>query len=112
MAAESHLARGNRRCASGMAVAVPFTRSLTMPTTDRPRASGRVPDGIIAAALACAIAGAGGQGIRAYVRHLADGHLSLITARDVPFKYQTFTLQRAALASGHVLPIYGSSELF
>ena len=65
-----------------------------------------------APALACAIAAAAGQGLRAYVRHLTDRHLPLITAGDVPFKYQTLTFQRAALASGHVLPIYGSSELF
>src|SRR5438034_4023412 len=83
-----------------------------MPTIQRSRAPGRVPDGIIAAALACAIAAVAGQGMRAYVRHLADRHLALVTTGDMPFKYQTLTLQRAALASGHVLPIYGSSELF
>jgi len=83
-----------------------------MPTIQRSRAPGRVPDGIVAAVLACVIAGTAGWSMRAYVRHLADRHLALVTTGDMPFKYQTLTLQRAALASGHVLPIYGSSELF
>src|SRR5437773_2352917 len=83
-----------------------------MPTIQRSRAPGRVPDGIVAAVLACAIAGTAGRSMRAYVRHLADRHLALVTTGDMPFKYQTLTRQRAAPASGHVLPIYGSSELF
>src|SRR5437867_10842512 len=83
-----------------------------MPTIQRSRAPNRVPDGIVAAVLACVIAGTAGWSMRAYVRHLADRHLALVTTGDMPFKYQTLTLQRAALASGHVLPIYGSSELF
>jgi D-alanine transfer protein len=84
----------------------------SMPKTVLPSASGRVPDGIIAAALACLIAVAGGQATKTFVRRLADRDVSLVTAGSVPFKYQTLTLQRAALASGHVLPVYGSSELF
>ncbi len=82
-----------------------------MPTTQRSGPPARVPDGIVAVVLACAIAFLAGQGIRTSARHLADRHLALITTADVPFKYQTLTFQRAALASGHVLPIYGSSEL-
>ena len=76
------------------------------------RAPGRVPDGIVAAVLACVVAVGGGRGLQTYVRHLADDRLALVTTGTVPFKYQTLTLQRAALASGHVLPVYGSSELF
>jgi poly-D-alanine transfer protein DltD len=71
-----------------------------------------VPDGIVAAVLAFAIAGLAGWGMQASVRRLADRELTRVTADTVPFKYQTLTFQRAALASGHVLPIYGSSELF
>jgi len=69
------------------------------------------PHGIIAAVLAIAIACGAGWGIRLHARRLADRHLWLVTTRDVPFRYQTLTFQRAALASGHVLQIYGSSEL-
>ncbi len=70
------------------------------------------PDGITAALLAIAIAAGGGWGLRVHARHLAVDHLRSVTATHVPFKYQTLTFQRAALASGGVLPIYGSSELF
>src|SRR5439155_20888807 len=80
------------------------TCSPTMPTTEWPSASGRVPDGIIAAALACAIAAVAAQGMRAWVRHLADRHVPLITTGAVPSKYQTLTFQRAALAGGHGPP--------
>src|SRR5262249_28055901 len=69
-------------------------------------------DGLVAALLALVIAAALGRGVCVYARHLADTRLSLISTRDVPFKYQALTFQRAALASGWVLPIYGSSELF
>jgi poly-D-alanine transfer protein DltD len=53
-----------------------------------------------------------GWGACVYARHLADRRLWLLGSRDVPFKFQALTFQRAALASGRVLPIYGSSELF
>jgi poly-D-alanine transfer protein DltD len=74
--------------------------------------SSRRPDGIIAALLAIAIVGGAGWGLRRYATRLATSHVEAVTGCDVPFKYQTLTLQRAALAGGHVLPIYGSSELF
>jgi poly-D-alanine transfer protein DltD len=74
-------------------------------------AASQRPDGILAAVLAIAIASGAGGVIRVHARHLADRHLRVVTTRDVPSKYQTLTFQRAALASGHVLPIYGSSEL-
>ena len=98
-------------CGSGMAVAVTPSAGV-MPRIEGSNASGRVPDGIVAAVLALAIAGTAGSSMRVYARHLADRHLARVTTRDVPFKYQTLTFQRAALASGRVLPIYGSSELF
>ena len=75
-------------------------------------ASSRRPDGIIAALLAVAIAAGAGWGIRRYATRLATTEVEAVTACDVPFRDQTLTLQRAALASGKVLPIYGSSELF
>lgn len=83
-----------------------------MPTIQSSGSPGKLPDGIVAAVLACAIAGMVGQGLRSYVQHLANHNVSLVTTVALPFKYQTLTFQRAALGSGHVLPIYGSSELF
>src|SRR4029077_10433339 len=74
-------------------------------------ASSPRPVGILAGLLAIAIAAAAAPAIRLQARRLADRHVDLTYAGGVPFKYQTLTLQRAALASGHVLPIYGSSEL-
>src|SRR4029077_11225173 len=75
-------------------------------------ASSPRPVGILAGLLAIAIAAAAAPAIRLQARRLADRHVDLTYAGGVPFKYQTLTLQRAALASGHILPIYGSSELF
>ena len=75
-------------------------------------ASARRPDGIIAAVLAILITAGAGWGIRRYATRLAASEVQAVATCDVPFKYQTLTLQRAALASGHILPIYGSSELF
>src|SRR5262249_27077153 len=70
--------------------------------------SSRRPDGIIAALLAIAIAAGAGWGIRRYATRLAASKVQAMATCDVPFKYQTLTLQRAALASGNILPIYGS----
>jgi len=70
------------------------------------------PDGIVAAVLAIVIATGGGFGLHVYARHVAERGLGRATARNLPLRYQTLALQRAALASGRVLPIYGSSELF
>jgi poly-D-alanine transfer protein DltD len=75
-------------------------------------APSRRPDGIIAALLAIAIAAGAGWGIRTYATRLAASRVQAMATCDVPFKYQTLTLQRAALARGDILPLYGSSELF
>ena len=72
----------------------------------------RRPDGIIAALLAIAITAGAGWGIRRYATRLAAREVQSVAACDVRFRDQTLTLQRAALASGRLLPIYGSSELF
>jgi poly-D-alanine transfer protein DltD len=91
----------------------PCTTSSAPPRKDTvTNASSRRPDGIIAGLLAIAIAAGGGWGIRRYATRLATSEVQAAAACDVPFKYQTLTLQHAALASGTVLPIYGSSELF
>src|SRR5690242_8065622 len=83
-----------------------------MPTSQPSTASGGVPDGIIAFVLAVAIAATAGWAVRVTAQHVATRRLAVLTAGDVPFKSQTFAFQRAALQSGHVLPVYGSSELF
>ena len=69
------------------------------------------PPGVIAVLLAILIAAGAGWGARVWARRLADHSVRAVAGRDVRFKYQTLTLQRAALASGDILPIYGSSEL-
>jgi poly-D-alanine transfer protein DltD len=58
-----------------------------------------------------AIAAGAAWGLRARADGLAARHVRVATTDTLPLKYQTLALQRAALASGHVLPIYGSSEL-
>jgi poly-D-alanine transfer protein DltD len=73
--------------------------------------STRCPDGIVALALAIVVAGGAAWGLRAYAWRLAQAHVRIATTGTLPLKYQTLTLQRAALASGRVLPLYGSSEL-
>src|SRR5215470_12133379 len=73
--------------------------------------AGSCPDGIVALGLALAIAGSAAWGARAYASRLARDHVRIATTGVLPLKYQTLTLQRAALASGRVLPLYGSSEL-
>jgi D-alanine transfer protein len=77
-----------------------------------PRDATAWPAGITAALLAITIAAGTGWGVRVHARRLADHHLAAVSTHDTPFKYQTLTFQRAALASGHTLPIYGSSELY
>src|SRR5690348_739081 len=83
-----------------------------MPTTQPSTAAGGVPDGIIAFVLALALAATAGSAVRVSAQHVAARRLPLLTSDNVPFKYQTLTFQRAALESGHVLPVYGSSELY
>jgi poly-D-alanine transfer protein DltD len=81
------------------------------PETVRLTSPSACPVGVTALALATAIAGGAGWGIELYARRQADRWVGSLSGQSLPFRYQTLTLQRAALASGHVLPIYGSSEL-
>jgi D-alanine transfer protein len=69
------------------------------------------PPGVIAVLLAILIAAGAGWGACVWARRLAEHSVRALAGREVRFKYQTLTLQRAALASGEILPIYGSSEL-
>jgi D-alanine transfer protein len=79
-----------------------------MPATD----TARLPVGILAAMLALAIGiGLAWAGQR-YVLHVSGRYLEAMANVRAPIKSITLTLQRAALASGHTLPLYGSSELY
>jgi D-alanine transfer protein len=73
--------------------------------------SGR-PVGILAAVLAAALAVAGLRAGQAYALRLAQRYVAAVAAPSLPIKYEDLTFQRAALAAGDLLPIYGSSELF
>ena len=75
-----HLLGGFHACGSGMAVAAPPSAGV-MPRIQGSNASGRMPDGIVAAVLALAIAGTAGSSMRVYARHLADRHLARVTTR-------------------------------
>jgi D-alanine transfer protein len=68
--------------------------------------------GILAALLAVGIAvGAGGLA-RVIVRHAARRDAQRVAADYAVVKYQSLFLQRAALEDDHLLPVYGSSELY
>jgi D-alanine transfer protein len=72
----------------------------------------RPPVGILAATLALAIGiGLAWAGQR-YVMHVSTRYLESMANVRAPIKSITLTLQRAALATGHTLPLYGSSELY
>jgi D-alanine transfer protein len=79
---------------------------------DSTRTAAARPDGIVAALLAVAIVGAAGWGVAREARARAERRWRAPSALDVPFKYQTLTLARAALDAGDGLPVFGSSELF
>jgi D-alanine transfer protein len=74
--------------------------------------AGRRPVGILAAMLALAIGvGLAWSGQR-YVLHVSSRYLEAMANVRAPIKSITLTLQRAAIESGHTLPLYGSSELY
>lgn len=70
------------------------------------------PVGIIAALLALGIAIGGALGGQAYAVRLAGRYLQAVNLQQVPIKWESLTFQRAAFASDHWLPLYGSSELY
>jgi poly-D-alanine transfer protein DltD len=70
------------------------------------------PVGLLAGLLAMAIAVAGLQGYAARARRLASAYTHALAPLNLPFKAQTLTLQRAALAQSDLLPLYGTSELY
>lgn len=72
----------------------------------------RRPVGVYAAILAIGIAIVGAIGGQAYAVGLAGQYLHAVAGQKLPLKWESLTFQRAAFANGHLLPIYGSSELY
>jgi D-alanine transfer protein len=70
------------------------------------------PVGILAALLALAIAVGVACAGRLYARRLAARHAHGVAGAAGAIKSQTLILQRAAFANAHLLPVYGSSELY
>jgi D-alanine transfer protein len=70
------------------------------------------PVGLIAALLAAMIATGGALAGQAYAVRVAGRYLQAVNLQQVPIKWESLTFQRAALASDHWLPLYGSSELY
>lgn len=72
----------------------------------------RIPVGIVAMTLALGLAGALGWGAQHLARRKAARRAVAAAPASNSIKSKTLTLQRAALADGHLLPVYGSSELY
>ncbi|MCL4546088.1 MAG: D-alanyl-lipoteichoic acid biosynthesis protein DltD [Chloroflexi bacterium] len=72
----------------------------------------RFPAGIVAALLALAITVAVCLGAEHVAVQKAEAFLPALTLQPLPIKWESLTFQRAALAKGDWLPIYGSSELY
>jgi D-alanine transfer protein len=62
--------------------------------------------------LAAVIAGVVGSSAQYLARRVAARQALAAAATPAVVKSKTLTLQRAALADGHLLPVYGSSELY
>src|SRR5262245_22645229 len=72
----------------------------------------RRPVAVLAAALAFTIVVALSWGWQAQAFHQASRYQHSVAGLYSPVKFLTLPLQQAALAGGHTLPIYGSSELY
>jgi poly-D-alanine transfer protein DltD len=90
----------------GCVVLPPDTASTSV-ATSAPR-----PVGILAALLAVAIAVGVARSGQVYALRLAGRYVQAVAGHPSPVKSATLTMQRAAFASGHMLPVYGSSELY
>jgi len=78
------------------------------PDAERPRR----PVGLFAALLAVLLAVGWAYHFAASAEALAGRYVRVLAARNMPFKAQTLTLQRAAIREADILPIYGTSELY
>ncbi len=81
------------------------------PAADGPAHPHR-PVGLFAAVLAVLIAIGGAYHFSGTAGQLASRYVRALAQRNLPFKAQTLTLQRAALRTTDVLPVYGTSELY
>lgn len=72
----------------------------------------RRPVGLLSAVLAVLVAVGWAQHYRSAATALAGRYVRALAAQNLPFKAQTLTLQRAALAETDILPLYGTSELY
>ncbi len=70
------------------------------------------PVGVLAAVLATIIAVAISLEWQREAFHEADHYRRSVADLRAPIKFLTLPIQLSALASGHTLPIYGSSELY
>src|SRR5262245_5756264 len=72
----------------------------------------RPPVGVLAAVLAIAIAVTVSWSWQRDAFHLASRYQRSVAGLRAPIKFLSLPFQQAALAGGHSLPIYGSSELY
>ena len=68
--------------------------------------------GILAALLAVALVAGALHHYTAATQRLAERYVRALATRELRFKFETLTLQRAALAETDILPLYGTSELY
>ena len=79
------------------------------PAADAPPA---FPVGLVAMVLAIALALAACWGEEIWARRVASRHVEALALPRLPGKSQGLVMQEGALATGHTLPLYGSSELY
>jgi len=79
------------------------------PAADAPPA---FPVGLVAMVLAIALALAACSGEEIWARRVASRHVEALALPRLPGKSQGLVMQEGALATGHTLPLYGSSELY
>jgi D-alanine transfer protein len=79
------------------------------PAADAPPA---FPAGLVAMVLAIALALAACWGEQVWARRVASRHVEALAVPRLPGKSQGLVMQEGALATGHTLPLYGSSELY
>jgi hypothetical protein len=77
------------------------------PAADAPPA---FPAGLVAMVLAIALALAACWGEQVWARRVASRHVEALALRRLPEKSQGLVMQEGALATGHTLPLYGSSS--
>lgn len=82
---------------------------MSAPAADAPPG---FPAGLVAIVLAIALAFAACWGEQVWARRVASRHVEALALPRIVGKSQGLVMQEGALASGHALPLYGSSELY